>query len=874
MPRSAVLALALLLPGVACPALADSAAPSHASSPDWRDQIVYFVLLDRFDDGEPGNNDQGAGEHDPSDHRRYSGGDLPGLLRRLDYIQGLGATAVWITPPVANQWWDGSVGYGGYHGYWARDFSRVDEHYGSLDDYRRLATGLHARDMRLVQDIVLNHTGNFFRYDPEAFDPADPAAGYALNPDSRPTPAPTQPPFDMNDPRDPAQRAAGIYHWTPDVSDYSDRHQELRWQMSGLDDLDTANPAVRRALRQSYGHWIGAVGVDAYRVDTAFYVPREFLHDFLHADDAEAPGILHVARATGRNDFHVFGEGFAVDRPFEDAQARRIEAYTEDEAGRPALPAMINFPLYGSLGDVFARGMPSAVLGDRIRRMMAVHARPHLMPSFIDNHDVDRFLAGGSEAAMKQALLALLTLPGIPTIYYGTEQGFTATRASMFAAGWGSGGRDHFDTDAPLYRWLAAAIALRRAHPVLSRGEPVVLAENAAAPGGLAWRMDHDGSAALVAFNTAGHPILLDIADTGLPAGTRLRGVYAIDREAGDAVVGEGGRLTLELPAHAGQVWLPEGTDETTSSGEDGGAARAPGTIRLDPLPARVTAEQVRITGRASPGVGHLLLVRDEALPGAIEVFPRADGRFEARLPVGDLVDPAREHRVMAWSPETGARSRPMGFHVAREWTLLAEADDPPGDDRGPAGRYSYPTDPGFAPRPGDIRQVRLQRAGDALRVELDMAAISQGWSPPNGFDRVAFTLFIELPGREDGATVMPLQNAALPAGMRWHYRLRAHGWSNALFTPEGADAGSEGRPSSPGAQVAVDLDSRTVAFTFPAGALGPLGDARGLRVHATTWDYDGGYRALAPEPGRFTFGGGDGARDPKVLDAVTVRVP
>ena len=93
--------------------------------------------------------------------------------------------------------------------------------------------------------------------------------------------------------------------------------------------------------------------------------------------------------------------------------------------------------------------------------MMRVHRQPHLMPSFVDNHDVDRFLAGGSEAALKQALLAMLTLPGIPVIYYGTEQGFTLQRASMFAAGYGSGGRDHFDPQPrPSHRQRGVANAL------------------------------------------------------------------------------------------------------------------------------------------------------------------------------------------------------------------------------------------------------------------------------------------------------------------------------------------------------------------------------------------------------------------------------
>ena len=90
--------------------------PLHVPSPDWRDQVVYFAMIDRFDDGDPRNNDQGAGEYDPADGAKYSGGDLAGLMRRIAHLRGLGATALWITPPVANQWWDPPVGYGGYHG--------------------------------------------------------------------------------------------------------------------------------------------------------------------------------------------------------------------------------------------------------------------------------------------------------------------------------------------------------------------------------------------------------------------------------------------------------------------------------------------------------------------------------------------------------------------------------------------------------------------------------------------------------------------------------------------------------------------------------------------------------------------------------------
>ncbi|MBN8487846.1 MAG: hypothetical protein J0M20_09010, partial [Burkholderiales bacterium] len=540
-----------------------AAGPAAGSTVDWRDQVLYFVLTDRFDDGNPRNNDQGHGEYRPGSLEHYQGGDFAGLQRRLDYIRGLGATGVWITPPVANQWLDPSGHSAGYHGYWAEHFMKVDPHLGTLADYRALARALHGRGMTLVQDIVVNHTGNFFGYRPAEWRADDPSAGYWPHPDSPPVARPSQWPFSLNDPRRAEDRRAGIYHWTPDVSDYADRQQVLTRQMSSLDDLATGNPLVQRALRRSYAHWIREVGVDAFRVDTAFYVPPEYFTDFMHARDPQAPGIARVARAAGKPGFFTFGEGFGIDAPGQDAQTRLIESY----AGPDKLGGMLNFPLYGTLNAVFSGGRPPAELGERIQTMMRLHRDPWRLPSFVDNHDVDRFLAGGSPAGLQQALLAIYTLPGIPVIYYGTEQGFTVPRASMFAAGAGSGGRDHFNPDTPLYRLLAELAALRAGDGrVFSRGTPTVLTAQTEGAGAVAWRTEHRGQRMLVVMNTAEHELLLDALDTGLPPGTRLQGRFGLHGQPADAQVDAQGRLSLRLPARAGLVWRVAGTASALSA--------------------------------------------------------------------------------------------------------------------------------------------------------------------------------------------------------------------------------------------------------------------------------------------------------------------
>lgn len=831
----------------------------HIPSPDWRDQVLYFVMTDRFDDGDPSNNDQGAGEYQPGSDAHYQGGDFAGLRRRLDYIRKLGATGLWITPPVLNQWWNANTRYGGYHGYWAADFTQVDPHLGTLDDYKALSDALHRRGMVLVQDIVLNHTADFFDYR-DGWNPRDPAAHWQANEGSRPMPRPTQAPFDRNDPRDPAQRAQAIYHWTPDIRDHAIPQQELNFQLSGLDDLNTENPVVRRALRSSYAYWLREVGVDALRVDTALYVPPALFDDFLHARDAQAPGLLAVARSTGRQDFLTFGEGFAIDKPFETRAAQQIERYVTGPGGRPRMSGMLNFPLYGSLGSVMARGRPTAELAHRIQSMMRVHRDPHRMPSFVDNHDVDRFRAGGSEAALKQALLALMTLPGIPVIYYGTELGLAGQREAM-------AGR--FDTDAPLYRWLQGAIALRRAEPTLSRGRPAVLRADAAGAGVIAWRMNpergSDRGALLVLMNTAERETLLDALPTGATGAADLPLVYALDGQPLAARTGADGRLTLRLPARSGYVLrLPP--------------AKAPAiyartALTLDRLLPQADG-RVRAQGRAAPGQAlQVLLNGDLAQPAA--AVADANGRWQAELDTRALVDPRISHRVLAWDPATQQASPAKALRLQRRWQLLADQPDPAGDDHGPQGSglaLQYPTDPSWgANRQMDLRRVRVWAAGDALKIEVDTQRLTRSWNPPNGFDHVAFTLFIGQPGRDGGATVMPLQDGSLPNGMRWHWRLRASGWSSALFSADGASDSHEGTALARGASLAVDPVRQRVTFTLPGGL---LGDLDGAQLYVSSWDYDGGYRALGPQPGGHSMGGGPG---PKVMDDVgpiTLRAP
>ena len=798
---------------------------------DWRDQIVYFVLLDRFDDGDPSNNRQGPrhlGIYDPQRSDRYSGGDLRGLERRLDYVAGLGITAVWISPPVRQQWWEPKTQSSGYHGYWAANFKSVDPHLGTLADYQRLARRLRERGMRLIQDIVLNHTGDYFDINPQN-------GRYQANRGSIPA-APLQWPFNMNDPRRELDRRYNIFHWTPAISNYKDPEQEARYQMSGLDDLNTDHPMLRRALRESYGFWIEKVGVEAFRIDTVFYVSPEFLYDFMHSPDPSAPGMHERAARRGREGFFAFGEGFGIDRSGENLQSKRIESYMHDASGRQVLGGMLNFPLYAAFDKVFARGASPAYLLDRLTDMQRLHPRWHWMPSFLDNHDVDRFLSSGDETGLRLALLAMMCLPGIPVIYYGTEQGFKLQRASMFAKGWGAGGRSHFDLHAPMAKWIRALSELRRSNKLWSRAGFRPIAASRDGPGLLAFaraaspyvdpsdRFSHEG---LVLMNTASQPRAIPL---------NLLGLSSVD------------------PRWIRLAWSPDGGRDAYQESE-GLIVLAPGSALVLEVPADlINRPSASSNTKQAQGMVDLIAQWDPAK--RLSFVADAEGR----LPLEKLsawIGDGEEALSVIVRDEQKAWSQPQSVELKRARRKLLCMIDPALDDKGPSGTYRYPVGSHWeAMRAADIRKVEMVSDGEGLEFIIEMAAISQRWAPRYGFDHVMLTLFLELPNRSDGQVAMPLQFGNLPDGMRWHLRARLGGWSQALFSSK--DSSNEREGTSVLADLAIEANpsARQIKFRLPGHLLG-LGESwDGTRIYINTWDYDAGYRPLQPLAGPFQFGG------------------
>lgn len=588
-----LISLALLLAPL--PALAQADLAEVRARPA-TDEVIYFVLPDRFENGDSRNDrgglkgDRLATGYDPTAKGFYHGGDLAGLTKRLDYIQGLGATAIWFAPIFRNKPVQGPKGdeSAGYHGYWVTDFTRVDPHFGTNEEFRAFVDAAHARGMKVYMDIITNHTADVIRYTEgeEAgfryrsladypFSRRGGTGGAAINPgfagDHDVSPENwarlTDPSFAYTPVVPKGEEKAKVPAWLNDPVYYHNRgnsdwvgESALYGDFAGLDDLATENPKVVQGFIDIYGRWIDEFGIDGFRIDTAKHVNPEFWQAFVPAMQARA-------KARGIPNFHIFGEVYndAVDPG---ALARHTHV-----AG---LPAVLDFSFARAVidavggttgtaaverlfdGDVLYKGGPTAALE---------------LPTFLGNHDMGRFAmfvkqanpGAGADELLKRVMLGhamLLTLRGVPTIYYGDEQGFVSdgndqlAREDMFASKVdvyndndligtdATTATANFDAAHPLYREIAALSAIRRKTPALLRGATKLRAVSEK-PGLLAVsRFDPDtGGEVLLAFNTSAAPVSANIAiDMKSAAFTSLLG----DCPGRAAAPGS---LSLTLPA-------------------------------------------------------------------------------------------------------------------------------------------------------------------------------------------------------------------------------------------------------------------------------------------------------------------------------------
>jgi len=827
----------------------------QVKSPDWRDQIIYFIMTDRFNDGDSSNNDQGAKEYDPTKNSHYSGGDIAGITEKIGYIKKLGATTIWITPPVANQWWDPWVNYSGYHGYWGENFKEVDKHYGSLEDYKRLSATLHKNGMYLIQDIVPNHTGNFMRYNGK-YDGEDVTKNIEMNKNSLPISKPSQYPFNLNDPIKKEDREAKIYNFTPDILDFKDESQILTYQMSGLDDLNTANPVVRNELKDSYNYWIKNAGVDGFRIDTVVYVEHDFWNDFVNSKDEKHLGVQNFAKTMGKDDFFTFGETWVNVDPNSDEGDKKASSY-EGTKEKPEMSSILNFPTHVTLQRVFGESKPTSYLTYRLNNADKHYKDKYKLLNFIDNHDMNRLLTSAPYSAVKQSLMFIMTIPGVPVVYYGTEQQFTETRGAMFKEGYGFKGVDHFDTSNDAYKFLEEIAEIRKKYPVFRRGEITVLLDTSVGAGVFLYKMEYEGEKAFIIFNTSDNPMLLDKMKTGLKSGTKLKLLKGLLRIDKDLVVGENGMISKILQPRAGLVYLATDVKEDVE--------KIIGNISLFGIENKIVLKKnIELTGKIE-GSKKVALVIDGDIRNRIKINADEKGNFIGELPVETLSN--GKHTVVAYG-DMGSKkyilSKSYQFNVDMPFIKGAEYADEIEDEK-----YDYPTAETFEDHHMDIKKVTVYKSGKNIKVDVKMTnEISTIWNPKYKFDHVSINFYIDIPKKE-GVEILPFQNAKIPNGMDWDYMTLFGGWTNFIYSSRDSGPENWGRTTGQSAKVEVDSDNQTISFIISGNAIGNPEKLEGIKLYITTWDYDGlesKYRSLEPEAKAYIFGGGDESY-PKIMD-------
>jgi alpha-amylase len=388
-------------------------APSPLPARPWSREVLYFAIVDRFADGDRGN-DRNV---DPSAKGTFHGGDLVGLTEQIDEIASLGATALWITPVVDNV--DGFVTGAGfpdwaYHGYWPDDLSRLDPRFGTEAELAALVSAAHARGIRVLLDVVYNHAGYNSRYT-----------------------------------TDPATRS-----WLRTSENGGCGGDDLTTCVSGLPDFRTEVPGIAKQLMDWELPIARRAGVDGFRLDTVKHVPHEFWQEHRRRTRAELdPGFFLLGEVWG-GDAQVLDPWFAADE----------------------LDAGFDFGFQGSaLGWVQGRGRTVAF--ERYLESRDKVRAGHLLAHFLSSHDVPGalFQLGGDKELFRLAAALEMTPRGIPVVYYGEEVArpggdWPDNRSDM---PWGElpiqpgAGKPR---DEALRKDYQRLIAIRRAHPALADG--------------------------------------------------------------------------------------------------------------------------------------------------------------------------------------------------------------------------------------------------------------------------------------------------------------------------------------------------------------------------------------------------------------------
>ncbi len=462
-----------------------------------QDDVIYLIMPDRFANGDSGNDDPeiSRGLLDRSKSRYYHGGDLQGVINRLPYLKELGITAIWLNPIYDNvnylntrERYDNAA-ITDYHGYGAVDFYSVEEHFGTLEKYRELVEAAHKLGIRVIQDQVANHTGPFHPWVQDS-----PVATWFHG-------------TEANHPDNNWQT------WTlmdPHASDALRRPVLDGWFINILPDLNQEDPEVARYLIQNSLWWVGVSGGDAIRQDTLPYVSRRYWRQWMAALKKEFPQV------------NVVGEVMDSSVPLVSFFQKGRKRFDGIDSG---IDTVFDYPGFFALRHVFGEGKSMRDLA-YVLAQDYLYPAPQKLVTLIGSHDVKRFMneLQGTITRLRMAFTYLLTVRGIPQLYYGDEiamrGGGDPDNRRDFPGGFPGDTHNAFSKEGrtaeeqEVFEHVQKLIALRKELAPLRWGSLVTLAvsDNILV---YARVLGHD--AVLVAFNNGTEKATVDVEVSSLP---------------------------------------------------------------------------------------------------------------------------------------------------------------------------------------------------------------------------------------------------------------------------------------------------------------------------------------------------------------------
>lgn len=402
---------------------------------EFRQETIYFIIVDRFNDGDARNNAIGNPNlYDASRLKwgKYWGGDLQGIIDKLDYLQKMGVTALWLSP-LFEQVEEMQFENAAMHGYWTKDFKRINRRFLAPDEensllkcntFTRLIDEMHRRGMKLILDIVCNHSSpDVNGHKGELYDDGNLIADFYN---------------DVNN----------WYHHNPEITDWEDEWQLLYGEMAGLATFNESNIEFRNYIKDAIKLWLDR-GIDALRIDTVKHMPLWFWQEFMTDIQVHKPSVF------------AFGEwGFS--KPWE---VRSV--MFANHSGM----SILDFGFCEAIRAALAKGDPLGFqLVQDIIDLDDRYNRATELITFIDNHDMPRFLSLNPDRGLLRLAIALvMTARGIPCLYYGTEQ-YLHNDTNAGEDPYNRPMMERWDEDSFLYQEIRLFSKLRRLNPAVSLG--------------------------------------------------------------------------------------------------------------------------------------------------------------------------------------------------------------------------------------------------------------------------------------------------------------------------------------------------------------------------------------------------------------------